>query len=64
MMPKYFNLSFMIMQLKASNFFLHFQQKYEENRVNVIYTDYIAYRFPSDPSSDDQSNVPADNIPH
>lgn len=49
LIPKYFSLMSQITAVKNSGFFKHFQQRYEGNRVNVIFSDYEAYRYPISP---------------
>lgn len=52
--PKYANLQSQINALKNNDFFLHFQQRYEGQRVNVIYSDYEAYRLPMSPQAEEE----------
>jgi hypothetical protein len=51
MLPQYYSLFAQVQNLKNAGFFFDFQQKYEGNRVDVIYSDYQAYRFPSNPQN-------------
>ncbi len=52
MMPKYYTLSTQITALNNASFFLHFQQRYEGNRINKVYSDYDPYRYPASPQAE------------
>jgi hypothetical protein len=52
MTPKFFPLGPQIQAIKNAGVFRHFQQSYEGQRVNIIYSDFDAYRFPNDPGEE------------